>query len=121
VRLCEHRHSLKEGLLEKSKLAQHAYEERHRVSWDEARSLEIESNSRYRKHKESAHMACLINPTTANPVWTYLPPGSPLSAMRLSTHRDQYDVIDSSVILSSLYTSFKTVEQMGDKTQVNMI
>jgi hypothetical protein len=27
VRLPEHRHNLKEGLLEKSKLAQHAYEE----------------------------------------------------------------------------------------------
>jgi hypothetical protein len=37
------------GLIEKSKLAQHAYEEGHRVSWDEARILEIESNSRYRK------------------------------------------------------------------------
>jgi hypothetical protein len=27
VRLCKHRHNLREGLLEKSKLAQHAYEE----------------------------------------------------------------------------------------------
>jgi hypothetical protein len=55
------RHNLKEGLLEKSKLVQHAYEEGHRVGWDEARILEIESNSRYRKYKESAHMACLTN------------------------------------------------------------
>jgi hypothetical protein len=51
-----------EGLLEKSKLAQHAYEEGHRVGCDEARILEIESNSMYRKYKESAHMACLTNP-----------------------------------------------------------
>jgi hypothetical protein len=29
------------NLLEKSKLAQHAYEEDHRVIWDEARILEI--------------------------------------------------------------------------------
>jgi hypothetical protein len=43
VQLCEHRHNLKEGLLEKSKPAQHA--------WDEARILEIESKSRYRKYK----------------------------------------------------------------------
>jgi predicted GIY-YIG superfamily endonuclease len=62
MRLCEHKHNLKEGLLEKSKLAQHAYEEGHRVGWDEAGILEIESNSRYRKYKESAHMACLNNP-----------------------------------------------------------
>jgi hypothetical protein len=45
---------ISEGHIEKSKLAQHAYEEGHRVIWDEARKLEIESNSRYRKYKESA-------------------------------------------------------------------
>jgi hypothetical protein len=33
----KHRHNLKEGLLEKSKLSQHGYEEDHRVIWDEAR------------------------------------------------------------------------------------
>jgi hypothetical protein len=33
VQLREHRHNLKEGLREKSKLAQHAYEEGHRVAW----------------------------------------------------------------------------------------
>jgi hypothetical protein len=58
VRLHEHRHNLQQSLLEKLKLAQHAYEESHRVGWDDARVLEIESNSRYRKYKESAHMAC---------------------------------------------------------------
>jgi hypothetical protein len=62
VRLREHRHNLRQGLLEKSKLAQHAYEERNRVSWDEAKISEAESNSRYRKYKKSAHMACLTNP-----------------------------------------------------------
>jgi predicted GIY-YIG superfamily endonuclease len=62
VRLREHKQNLKEGLLGKSKLAEHAYEEGHRVGWDEARVLEIESNSRYRKYKESARMACLSNP-----------------------------------------------------------
>jgi hypothetical protein len=31
MQLCEHRHNLKEGLLEKSKLTQHAYEEGHKV------------------------------------------------------------------------------------------
>jgi hypothetical protein len=61
VRLRELKHNLREGLLEKAKLAQHAYEEGHRVGWDEARILDIESNSRYRKYKESAHMACLTN------------------------------------------------------------
>jgi hypothetical protein len=74
VRLCEHRHNLKEGLLEKFKLAQHAYKEGHRVIWDETRILEIESNSRRRKYKESAKMACLKTPISqpsldVSPIW----------------------------------------------------
>jgi hypothetical protein len=32
------------------------------VGWDEARILEIESNSRCRKYDKLANMACLINP-----------------------------------------------------------
>jgi hypothetical protein len=69
----EHRHNLKEGLLGKSKLAQHAFEG-HKVEWDEATILEIGSNTRYRKFKESAHMACLTNPTSQpsldiSPIW----------------------------------------------------
>jgi hypothetical protein len=56
-RLREHRQNLKEVLLEKSKLAQHAYEEGHGVGWAGARTLEIESNSRCSKYKESADMA----------------------------------------------------------------
>jgi hypothetical protein len=62
MQLHEHRHNLQESLLEKSKLAQYAYEEGHKVGWDDARILEIESNSRYRKYKNSAHMARLTNP-----------------------------------------------------------
>jgi hypothetical protein len=50
VLLREHRHNLKYGLLEKSKLAQHAYEEGHMVGWNEARILDIESHNRYRKY-----------------------------------------------------------------------
>jgi hypothetical protein len=70
----EHRHNLRRSLLEKSKLAQHAYEEGHRVSWDEVRVLETESNSRHRKHKKPAHMACSINPINQHslensPIW----------------------------------------------------
>jgi hypothetical protein len=57
MRIREHRHKHKEGLLDKFKFAQHAYEDGHRAGWDEPRVLEIESNSRYRKYKESAHMA----------------------------------------------------------------
>jgi hypothetical protein len=55
----------------------------------------IESNTKYRKYNELAQMACLTN-QSANPVWTLLPYGSPLSAMKSATHKDQYDVTDSS-------------------------
>jgi hypothetical protein len=43
--LHEHRQCLKGGFLEKSKLAQQAYEKGHRVSWDEVRNWGTESNS----------------------------------------------------------------------------
>jgi hypothetical protein len=74
VWLHEHRHHLKEGLLEKSILAQNAYREGHRVIWDEARILETESNSRHRKCKESAHTVCLKTPASQalldiSPIW----------------------------------------------------
>jgi hypothetical protein len=70
----ENRHNLQQGLLEKSKLAPHAYEEGRRIGWDDAKILEIESNSRFRKYKESAHMACLTNPISQpnldiSPIW----------------------------------------------------
>jgi hypothetical protein len=61
VRLREHRHNLEKGLLEKSKLAHHTYEEGHKVGWDEARIWGIENNNRYRKYQELDHMACLTN------------------------------------------------------------
>jgi hypothetical protein len=61
VRLREHRHNLQQDLLEKSKVAQHAYEEGHGIGWDEARILETESNIRHRKYKQSAHVAYLTN------------------------------------------------------------
>jgi hypothetical protein len=62
VWLHEHRHNLQQGFLGKSKLDQLAYEEGHRVGWDDARILEIESNSRHRKYKEWTQMTCLTNP-----------------------------------------------------------
>jgi predicted GIY-YIG superfamily endonuclease len=40
LRLREHRHNLQQGLLEKSKLTQRAYEEGHRIVWGDGRILE---------------------------------------------------------------------------------
>jgi hypothetical protein len=55
-------------------LAKLAFEEGHEISWNEAKILQIESNSRQRKYKESAHMACMENPIRKSnlefhPIW----------------------------------------------------
>jgi hypothetical protein len=59
VRIGEHKLNLK-SLLDKSKLAQHAFEEGHQISWNEAKILQIEVNSRQRKYKKSVLMACML-------------------------------------------------------------
>jgi predicted GIY-YIG superfamily endonuclease len=62
VRLREHRHNLKQGLLDKSKLAQHAYEEGHKVGWDKARILDIESHSMVQEIQGSGPYGLLEQP-----------------------------------------------------------
>jgi hypothetical protein len=58
------------GSSRKIKITQHAYEEGHRRGLDYAKILGIESNGRFRKYKESAHMACLTNPISQPyPIW----------------------------------------------------
>jgi hypothetical protein len=56
VLIKKHRYNLSHCLLEKSKLAQHAYEEGHKICWNEAKVLQVKPNTTYRKYKESAHM-----------------------------------------------------------------
>jgi hypothetical protein len=48
-------------MLEKSKLAQHAYKG-HKICWNEAKVLHIEPNTTYRKYKESAHRSLIDHP-----------------------------------------------------------
>jgi hypothetical protein len=65
VRIKEHKYNLTQGLLEKSKLAQHAYEEGHKICWNKARVLQIEPNTTCRKYKESAHVLLLDHPISS--------------------------------------------------------
>jgi hypothetical protein len=58
----EHRYNRTQGLLEKTQLTQHVYEEGHRICWNEAKILQIEPNTIHRKYKESAHMSLLDHP-----------------------------------------------------------
>jgi hypothetical protein len=81
VRIKEHKYNMSQGLLEKSKLAHHAYEEGHRICWNEARVLQIEPNITYRKYTESAHRFLLEHPII-NPVWISLPSGLPSSQQK---------------------------------------
>jgi hypothetical protein len=53
----EHKYNITEELLEKSKLAQHADEEDHKIYWKETKVLLIEPNTTYRKYKELAELA----------------------------------------------------------------
>jgi hypothetical protein len=77
VCLKEHQYNLKQGLLDKSKLAQHAYEGGHRVCWKEATVLQVEANIIWRIYKEAAHMAAakesISQPSLEiSPIWTTL-------------------------------------------------
>jgi len=51
MHLQEHRHYLKDSLLEKSKLAQNTYEGSHQVGRNEARNIQVENNNKWRKYK----------------------------------------------------------------------
>jgi hypothetical protein len=42
LRIKDHKYNLTQGLIEKSKLTQHAHEEGHKICWNEAKVMQIE-------------------------------------------------------------------------------
>jgi hypothetical protein len=62
IRMKEHKYNQAQGLLEISKLAQHEYEEGHKIFWKEAKVLQIEPYTSYRKYKTSAPMSLVDHP-----------------------------------------------------------
>jgi hypothetical protein len=60
VRLKEHKYNLMEALCDKSKIVARAFEEW--IDWDQTHVLQTESNSVFRKYKQSAHTICSNNP-----------------------------------------------------------
>jgi hypothetical protein len=73
VRIKGNKHNLQQGLLQKSKFS-HLYEEDHRIKWDEAKAIQKEPNTIYRKYKDSAHTAYLENTISQpslemSPIW----------------------------------------------------
>jgi hypothetical protein len=59
-------------MFEKSKLAQHAYENGHKICLKVASVLQIEANTTYRKCRESAPMT-LIEHAISEPSWDISP------------------------------------------------
>jgi hypothetical protein len=64
--------NLEQGLMEKSKLAKHAYEEGNHIWWKEA--TVVQTDNMYRKYKEVAHISCITNPISQSsleisPIW----------------------------------------------------
>jgi hypothetical protein len=52
----KYKYNLTQDLIEKLKLAQHAHEKGHKICWNEAKVLQIEPNTIYRKYKEFGHI-----------------------------------------------------------------
>jgi hypothetical protein len=76
----------------------------------DARILEIESNSRYRKYKESAHMECLVNPISESSldifhIWIPLVSSEVSNSQRRSVRRDRFFMDFHKVIVSSVQVS----------------
>jgi hypothetical protein len=57
IQLQEQRQNLKQGHPYISILVQHDYEEGHWIGWNEANILQTRPNTRYKKYKESVHVA----------------------------------------------------------------
>jgi hypothetical protein len=62
--------------------------------WDEARILAIESNGRYRKYNDSAHIACSTKPISQpsldiSPIWIPLINNEVFNSQRRSVWRDR--------------------------------
>lgn len=72
VRLRQHGLNLEERHLKRSRLAQRSCLENCRVLWKEAKIVEVEKKSVYRKYKEATYLPCLQN-LSADPALKFLP------------------------------------------------
>lgn len=61
VRIKEHQKLVAKGETDKSRLAQHVWDEHHRVKWDEASIIAKEDRTKKRKLKEAAFMVTTNN------------------------------------------------------------
>ena len=70
----EHKRNTTNGERDKSKIAEHSWEQKHRFQWDKASIISKEENSRIRKLKESVFIHCtdhvISQPSIdVSPIW----------------------------------------------------
>ena len=58
TRVNEHQRNTTNGEIDKSKIAEHSWEQKNRFQWDKASIISKEENSRIRKLKQSAFIHC---------------------------------------------------------------
>ena len=74
TRINEHKQNTTNGKIDKSKGAEHSWEQKHRFQWDKASIVSKEENSRIMKLKESTFIHCtdqaISQPSIAiSPIW----------------------------------------------------
>ena len=74
TRINEHKRNTTNGEIDKCKIAEHSWEQKHRFQWGKANIISKEDNSRIRKLKESAFIRCtdyVINQPSIDisPIW----------------------------------------------------
>ena len=70
TRVNEHKWNTTNGEIDKSKIAEHSWEQKHRFQWDKASIISTEENSRIRKLKESAFIHVISQPSIViSPIW----------------------------------------------------
>jgi hypothetical protein len=62
ISIRHHKYNLREGYVDKCKLASHAFDEGHRIDWINMKIFQSEPITIYRKYKEAAPMFCTNNP-----------------------------------------------------------
>jgi hypothetical protein len=114
VRIKEHKYNVTQGLFKKSKLAQHAYEKVHKTCWKEAKVLQIEPNTTYRKYNESTHLSLRDQPISQasldiSPIWTPVITATPSSVDGVGKLRSYVGAIQGICLFSDDFQSDGTL------------
>jgi hypothetical protein len=116
VRIKEHKYNLTQNLLEKSKLAQRAYEVGHKICWSEQRSCILSPTPHTGNTRNKSTCLCWTI-QSVNPVWTYLPPGPPLSQQKSRN----YDSIKCSLSVKICFSCVGPIRSIASPVIISII